>query len=630
MKRHLSGLPIAVVFMLLFTFAAKQPAPKLFFTPEHPRAGEEITIKYNSEGTGLSGRDRVEMITYLYSADLDETVGVEMKKEGGLWTASIKPDPSTRGMIIKFKSGEYTDNNKGKGFIVKLYGNDGKELPGTLAGLAAACALWGPNIAGLERDREGADKLFQEEFRRNPNLKSEYLDEYFRVISPLMGEKADGIIAKELKNLEKKPAASEEYYTLMATWYAKLKNEDKASRYKKLLLEKYPSGKFAQNEEFSAITKTSEPGKRLEQLKSFEAAYPKSELIAELYDDMATLYIENRMYKEAVDLLKENPERPAPYSFYNASFQMLKAGADAGLAAEVSALGVEKSRQELSNAAEKKTNTLSPGEWQEQLQYSLGMNLYSLGSARNKMDKKDEALSAISEALPLLKNSEPEANELYANILIQKGENDKALKHLETVIKSGNSTPLMKEYLKTAYAGKNGSHAGFSEYLSALEASSRETLVQKLKKEMLDDRAPDFKLRDLEGKEVSLSSLKGKTIILDFWATWCPPCRASFPGMKKAVEKYSSRPDVRFLFIDTRERVEDKKKNAADFLSKNQYPFHVLLDNESKVNELYKVPGIPTKVVIGKDGLIKFKVIGFDGNTDKMLDEIDAMISMAD
>jgi thiol-disulfide isomerase/thioredoxin len=135
-------------------------------------------------------------------------------------------------------------------------------------------------------------------------------------------------------------------------------------------------------------------------------------------------------------------------------------------------------------------------------------------------------------------------------------------------------------------------------------------------------------LKDLDGNEVSLTSLKGKTVIVDFWATWCGPCLASFPAMQKAVEKFSGNDKVKFLFVNTWERVEDKIQNAKDFIAKNKYPFQVLMDLDNSVITSYKVSGIPTKFIIDKNGNIRFKSVGYNGDPDAMVEEISTMISL--
>src|SRR5690606_41666590 len=82
--------------------------------------------------------------------------------------------------------------------------------------------------------------------------------------------------------------------------------------------------------------------------------------------------------------------------------------------------------------------------------------------------------------------------------------------------------------------------------------------------------APGFSLKDLDGKEVSLEDLKGKVVVLDFWATWCAPCIKSFPAMQMAVDKYKEDPEVAFLFINTWERQEDPAAAVKQFMDRSE------------------------------------------------------------
>ena len=219
-------------------------------------------------------------------------------------------------------------------------------------------------------------------------------------------------------------------------------------------------------------------------------------------------------------------------------------------------------------------------------------------------------------------------NSLYITVLSELGNHDEIMAASEEFIKTGNSSEVILEKLKEAYIAKNNGVKGFDEYMSKYSEMAKELLVAEMKKELINEPAPNFTLTDLEGKEVSLSDFKGKNVIVDFWATWCGPCLNSFPGMKLAQEKLEADGSTKFLFVNTWERVEDKLQNAKDFIAKNNYPFHVLMDTENNVVGEYKVTGIPTKFIIDKEGNIRFRSVGFRGNTHKIVDEIEVMLSL--
>jgi thiol-disulfide isomerase/thioredoxin len=141
--------------------------------------------------------------------------------------------------------------------------------------------------------------------------------------------------------------------------------------------------------------------------------------------------------------------------------------------------------------------------------------------------------------------------------------------------------------------------------------------------------ASDFTLQDLDGNSVSLSSLRGKVVIIDFWATWCGPCVMSFPAMQAAVNKFRDDAGVVFLFINTAERGSDIEENVSRFIRTNNYDVRVLLDVGSNVARSYGVQGIPTKVLIDAQGRIRDKKVGGGGNQADVVAEMVGWIEKA-
>lgn len=134
-----------------------------------------------------------------------------------------------------------------------------------------------------------------------------------------------------------------------------------------------------------------------------------------------------------------------------------------------------------------------------------------------------------------------------------------------------------------------------------------------------DDLAPDFSLSLISGEEVTLSDYLGKKVILNFWATWCPPCRAEMPDMQAFYEQADE--EVEILAVNLT-KSEQSIEDIESFLTELGITFPILLDEESDIAAMYQAIAIPTTYFIDTKGTIQGKWIG-PMNYDLMVKQIE-------
>jgi peroxiredoxin len=122
-----------------------------------------------------------------------------------------------------------------------------------------------------------------------------------------------------------------------------------------------------------------------------------------------------------------------------------------------------------------------------------------------------------------------------------------------------------------------------------------------------NNMAPDFKLKSLDGQTITLSALRGRAVLLNFWATWCGPCRFEMPFLQELYK--DSKWQARGLLI-LAVNLQESDTVVRKFLAENALSFAVLLDTGGEAARLYNVASIPTTYIIGKDGIIKNSRIG--------------------
>jgi len=138
----------------------------------------------------------------------------------------------------------------------------------------------------------------------------------------------------------------------------------------------------------------------------------------------------------------------------------------------------------------------------------------------------------------------------------------------------------------------------------------------------VEGAAPDFTLKSNQGKNMRLEELRGEVVMLNFWASWCGPCRQEMPLMNDIYKEYK---DLGFTILAV--NVDEDSADADRFLTAVPVDFPVLYDNESKVSEIYNVDAMPTTVLIDRDGNKRFHHRGYKpGYEDEYAKQVKALV----
>jgi len=127
--------------------------------------------------------------------------------------------------------------------------------------------------------------------------------------------------------------------------------------------------------------------------------------------------------------------------------------------------------------------------------------------------------------------------------------------------------------------------------------------------------APDFTLKTIEGQEITLSGLRGKVVLLDFWATWCGPCKESIPHLTQLYKNYQDKGfELIGMSLDKSGEVEMVRR----FVKSMDIPYPIIMTPED-VARNYKITGLPTTVLIDKEGKVREKIVGFNSTIGQQI-----------
>lgn len=250
-------------------------------------------------------------------------------------------------------------------------------------------------------------------------------------------------------------------------------------------------------------------------------------------------------------------------------------------------------------------------EWLGALETNRGYYLDTLAWIDLKKGRVKVAVATLQQAV---KRADLGAIRYHLGVaLAESGDRSAAAKnYARAIVLGGEDTEKAREQLKSL-----GDDIDQDAYLKAAKDWAQLEAKKRVMRMAIDVGVPKFHLEDLNGDVTNNERLAdGSVTVIEFWASWCGPCRDEFPVLQRIYDSYRADPKVRFLAISVDERLEDAK----DFVAEGAYTFPVAHEPEGEVALAFQVQGLPTLLVVGPDGRIRFRHVGFSPYMETLLE----------
>lgn len=597
--------------------------------PQNPKINDVITVTYNPGAHNAAiQRPSALILRTLVLRDVGSSpvlVETPMAKSGKVWKASFKlHQEDARFLLHQFVAGDLKDDNAEQGWGAMIAGADGKALRAGHYWRAAVLAFGSYMGYKFQKDVPTAKAELALERKMYPEDYSAVNLAWYLETNPTPTEAGTGSVKKELANALKLFRRNEDALPMLLVWFDQVGEQKKADSLRKVFIAENPRGKVAAATRIMGLSTEHDPAKKIKLLDQHLSEFnlKEEEALAETRQ-LVLLCAQTGDFDKGHDILKSSPKSD-PALYKNLVVPMIEEGTGLDKALTWVTEGIENLRRQDESS---KVPSSPLEDWKQSRAATLASLLQVRGQVCLKSGKNDQAEVDFAEAYGLAKGVDLSISlDLIDSYLIG-NKNQKAVEIGLQCIRKGKSNLSIVEKFKAAYKRVHGSLAGYDQAVQQAKNAEQAQLL----KSALNKPAPGFSLRDLSGATMNLSEMRGKVVVVNFWATWNSGCREALPQLQKVFEAYQYYRTVSFVAINTSENATGV---ARDTLVKKSMAgmkctIPVGLDEAPGVAEKYGIEGIPITYVIDKNGKIQFKHVGFKDGTalvDDLTKEIEVLL----